>query len=219
MQPDEPRRILHRGCDVLERNRRGVGGQDGVRLGFRFERREQTAFRLNVFEDRLDDHVRARDSVAGNVRKKAVARIANAARVAQAIREQFGRATHCGREPLGILILQGDGQPAQRAPCRDIAAHRARADHMDVRGFEIAFLAECLEPLLQPEEADEIGRRRCFKERRNRRRIGGRNRQRVAIVVDENIEDGVGRRIVLAPGALRHLFSRLRCDQPTHQRV
>ena len=33
-------------------------------------------------------------------------------------------------DPLDALVLQGDGQAAQRAPGRDVAAHDTGADHM-----------------------------------------------------------------------------------------
>ena len=101
----------------------------------------------------------------------------------QPAREQLRRAGHRRREPLGVLVLQRDGQAAQRAPRRDVAAHRAGADHVHVRRLEVAFLAQRLQPLLQPEDADQVGGRRRLEQRRDRRRIGRRHGERVAVVL------------------------------------
>ena len=73
----------HRRRDVLERDARRVGREDRVGLRLRLERREQRALGLEVLEDRLDDHVGARDAVAGDVRDQPVDRVADAARVLQ----------------------------------------------------------------------------------------------------------------------------------------
>ena len=61
-------------------------------------------------------------------------RVAHAARILQALGEELRRARHRGRQPLGVLILQRDRQAAQRAPRGDVAAHRAGADDVHVRG-------------------------------------------------------------------------------------
>ena len=100
--------------------------------------------------------VGARHAVAGDVGDEPVGRIADAARILQALGEELRRARHRRREPLGVLVLQRHREPAQRAPRRDVAAHRAGADDVHVRRLELAVLAERLQPLLQPEHADQV---------------------------------------------------------------
>ena len=77
--------------------------------------------------------VGARDAVAGDVGNQPVGRVADAPRIAQALGEELRRAAHRRREPLRVLVLQRDRQPAQRAPRGDVAAHRAGADDVHVR--------------------------------------------------------------------------------------
>ena len=103
-----------------------------------------------------------------------------------------------GARRFGLLVLQRDRQPAQRAPRGDVAAHRAAADTCTCATFGTAFLAERLQALLQPEDAQQVRRGRALHERQDRRRIVGRRRERVAVVARPQVEDRVGRRIVLA---------------------
>ena len=133
VQADEARRIGQRGRDVLERNARRVRREDRAGLRLALERREQRALGVDVLEDRLDDDVGARDAVAGDVRNQPVGRVANAARILQAIGEQLGCALHRRRQPFRVLVLQRHRQSAQRAPGGDVAAHRAGADDVHVR--------------------------------------------------------------------------------------
>ena len=97
--------------------------------------------------------------------------------------KSFAGALHRGREPRGVLVLQRDGEPAQRAPRRDVAAHRPGADDVHVRAVSAAVvLAERLQPLLQREHADQVaavGRRsnRCIEAGSS-----GGARERIAVV-------------------------------------
>jgi hypothetical protein len=60
-----------------------------IASGFAFfsSAREERTLGVDVLEDRLDDHVGARDAVARDVGQQPVARIARTARVLQAIGE------------------------------------------------------------------------------------------------------------------------------------
>ena len=104
------------------------------------------------------------------------------------------------REPLGVLVLQGHRQAAQRAPGRDIAAHRARADDMHVRiASNSPSLPKRLQPLLQLEHADQVRARSAIAA--DARSTPDRTAARasaIAVVLDPDIEDRVRRRIVLA---------------------
>ena len=74
-----------------------------------------------------------------------------------------------------------------------------------------------LQPFLKLEHADQVARGRRLQEVRDRRRIRRRRRQRVAIVLHPEIENRVGRRIVLAARARRDLLARLRGDERPHR--
>jgi hypothetical protein len=65
-----------------------------------------------------------------------------------------------GRDALRCEILQRHRHAAHRRPRGDVAAHGARADHVQVADRHRRLLAERLQPLLQLEDADEVARRR-----------------------------------------------------------
>ena len=83
--------------------------------------------------------------------------------------------------------------------------------------LEPVFLAQRFQALLQSEQPDQIGGGRRLEERRDRRRIGGRHGERVAVVFHPDVENRVRRGIVLAPRAFGDLLSRLRGDDRAHQ--
>ena len=56
---DQPAGVLERGGDLLDGQRRGVGGEHRAGLQFRLDFREQLLLGFEVFEDRLDHHVGA----------------------------------------------------------------------------------------------------------------------------------------------------------------
>ena len=159
--------------------------------------------------------VGARDAVARDVGNQPVASHRATRRGSRRrSAKSFAGALHRRREPLGILVLQRDREAAQRAPRGDVAAHRAGADDVHVRRLEAAFLAERLQPLLQPEHADQVGGGRRL------RAATGSTPDRTAGTASalpsyfaQILEDRVRRRIVLAPRALRDLLSRLRGDE------
>ena len=80
MQADQATRILERRADLLEWNARRVGGEQRVGLRLRFQRHEQRLLGVEILEDRLDDHVRVRHAVAGDIGNEPVERVAHAAR-------------------------------------------------------------------------------------------------------------------------------------------
>ena len=171
MQSDQTlRRPQHR-RNLLERNTGCVGGQHGIRTRMLFKCGKQRPLGLDVFEDRLNDHIRTRDAVASNVRNQSVRGVADPPRIAQAIGEELGGALHRRRKAFCVLVLQRNPQAAQRAPCGDIATHRPGADHMHMRHVEVPLLAQAFEALLQSENADQVGRGWRAQQGRNRCRI------------------------------------------------
>ena len=85
MQADEPRRVGKGLRDIFERDARRVRRENRLGLRLLFERREQTALRFEIFEDRFDDHVGARNTIAIDIRNKTVGRSACTPLVAQSI--------------------------------------------------------------------------------------------------------------------------------------
>jgi hypothetical protein len=132
MDSHEPRRVLERGGDVGELEARGVGRQDRAGLRQRLQLCEQRALRLQVLEDRLDQHVGLARAIARHVRDQAIERVALARLVAQPPLEQLRGALHRRGDALGRGVLQRDAQAAHRADRRDVAAHHAGADHVHV---------------------------------------------------------------------------------------
>ena len=165
VQPDEPRRVGERRRDFLERDARRVGREQRRRLRLLLDGSEQRPLGLDVLEDRLDDHVGARDAVACDVGNQPVEGVATAARILEPLREELAGPLHRRPEALGVLVLQRHGEAAQRAPGRDVAAHRPGADHVHVVGPGTPLLAEALETLLQAEHADQVLRRRRAEQR------------------------------------------------------
>ena len=191
-----------------------------VGLRLRLDRGEQRALGVEILEDRLDDDVGAGDAVARDIGDQAVgARRARGAGPSAAPSNSFGCAGHRRRDPLRVLVLQRDGQSAQRAPRRDVAAHRAGTDDVHVRGLEIAVLAERLQALLQAEHADQVGggrRLRAAPESTpGRTRAPQARRRRTSPTAREW---RTARDNARAARALRRL-PRLRRDERPHQRI
>ncbi len=179
---------------------------------------EQLALGLEILEDRFDHDVGAARAVPGDVGNQPVGGVADAGFFPQAALEELGRALHRGREALGGLVLQRDRQAAHHAPCGDVSAHHARADHVHVLRFEIAFLAERLHALLEEVDADQVARGVAFDETGDRRWVFGPRRERVTVVFLPEIDDRVGRGVVVGRGARGDLPSRHPGDERPHER-
>ena len=149
-------RVLEVGTDVGELQARGVGREDGAGLGQRLELREQRALGFDVLEDRFDDDIRSGRADARGVRNQSVERIANAARIAQAPLEQCRSTLDRRRQFLGRRVLQRNGNAAHRADGRDVAAHDAGTDDVNMLCLEGRVLAKRLHTLLQEEDADQV---------------------------------------------------------------
>jgi len=57
VETDDTFRPSARGCEVAERERRGVAGHQGTRFGDRSEGAKDTGLGVQVFDDRFDHHV------------------------------------------------------------------------------------------------------------------------------------------------------------------
>jgi hypothetical protein len=123
------------------------------------------------------------------------------------------------RDAFERLVLQCHGEAALCRPGGDVAAHDAGADHVQPVHGHVRFLAEGLQPFLEKEDANKIARGRRADDAVN----DFRSRQGIAVVLLPEVDDGVGRRVVLGPGTGGHLLFGLRGDdgfeQTVHQTV
>ena len=149
--------VVQRGGDVLQRDARRVGAR-GSRPASPWPRAAANSARLASRFSKIASMMtsaRATPSPAtSGIRRSVASRTRRG--VLQALGEELRRARHRRREPPGVLVLQRHRESAQRAPGGDVAAHGAGADDVDVRRLELAVLAQRLQPLLQPEHADEV---------------------------------------------------------------
>ena len=172
------------------------------------------ALRVEVLEDRLDDRRR-------RARRRRRRRPGSAGRVASRTRRGSAAARAKSFAARPIAGASRSAFWSCSVTVRPRSAHHAAMSPPIVPApttctcarLEVAFLAERLQALLQPEHADQVGGGRRLQQRRHRRRIGRRRGERIAVVLHPQVEDRVRRRIVLAPRALRDLLSRLRGDE------
>ena len=207
--------IVQRGGDVLQAQAGGVGRQHGIGPHARFQAGQQSAFGWRILEDGLDHHVRVRGAIALRVRYQPVEGGAAGKRVFQAAFEQLAGAADRGGDPFQRLVLQGDGEAAQRRPGGNVAAHDPGTDHVEAIQREIRFLAEGLQPILEEEQAHQIAGCRRADDTVDQFRRG----QRVATVSRPAIDDGVRGRIMFRPGAAGHLLARLAGDEAFERSV
>ena len=99
-------------------------------------------FTSSVLDDGLDHEVGLRDAVAGHVGDEPVHRRLHEVRLAQAPAVELRGALDRRRDALGAQVLQRDDDSLGRRPGRDVAAHRAGADHVQLAHRLDRFLAE-----------------------------------------------------------------------------
>ena len=202
MDADQAAGILESFAQGLDLDARGIGGEDCVRFELGLELCVQRSLGVCVLEDRLDDHVRIADAVAIHVHFQAGERRGRRCRVLQALVEEGLGAVHGRLNQFRGAILQADRHAAKRRPGGDIAAHDAGADDVHMAEFRGRFSAEALQPVLQQEYAHEIARRGSAHEIAD-----GSCLSLIALgagraVTLPQIENGVGRRILIASHAV-----------------
>jgi hypothetical protein len=197
VQPDEPAGVGKLLRERLQRDARSVRCQQSGGLHARLELRVERLLGFEVLEDGFDDHVRILDARAFHVRLDAPARIRTAARVFHALFEQLVRALDGRLDVFEAAILQRDRETAKRTPRRDVPAHDTGADHVHVADRRCAFATHRLEAILQHEHANEIARRLRGEQMRDRPRLGLVGLLAACAVLRPQVDDGVGRRVVL----------------------
>src|SRR5258706_16052356 len=117
----------------------------------------------------------------------------------ETLAEELRGALDRGRDALGRQVLQRDGEGAHRRPRRDVAAHGTGADDVEMADVGRAALAETLEPLLEREYANQVPRRGMEEEACRRSGMLARHVAHVAAEVLPQVDDRVGRGILVAP--------------------
>jgi hypothetical protein len=110
VQADQTPRIPKTLADALERDARGIGGEQGMLGDARLHLGEQTLLELGLLRDRLDDEVRASQTLAVRVRDQAVPGRANQSGIAQALLEEAMGALHGPSDLIEREVLQGHRQ-------------------------------------------------------------------------------------------------------------
>ena len=204
VQAEQPFGPLQRGAQILQRDARGVGGEDRARLHLWLEAGIDLLLQLQLFRHRLDDEIGVAHALAVHVGHKAVERVADFGRLADDLAEQFGGALDRAGDRLRLHVGECDAHPFIGAPGRDIAAHGAGADDMDMRDL-VAAAGELLHLVAQEEDADQVLRRRRHHQARERAFLGCEHRGLVAAMLLPEIDQGVGRGIMFRGRGLRRL--------------
>ena len=116
----------------LDLDARGIGREHRVRLHARFELRIEGALCLDVLENGLDDDVRERRAFTADVGAQARDGLRRRLRVLQALLQEVPGPIERRLNQLRAAILQGDVDAPKRGPGRDVSAHHAGADHVQM---------------------------------------------------------------------------------------
>ncbi len=212
-QPLRPRQSL---AQLLERDARRVGGENGVGLNLRLDAGEDLALQIENFRHSLDDQVRGGDAFALEIGDQAVERVAHSAAVVAAdLAEQVGGALDRAGDRFRLGVAKADDKSVPRAPCGNVAAHGAGAD--DVDAFAVPFaVGETLEIFPQEKHANEILRGRGDEELRKGRNLRLLHRVRVAAVLLPQIDQRKRRRIVFMRRLFLGFAAHPRGEEPAH---
>ena len=104
MQPHQPLRRLQRRAQILQRNARGVGGEDRARFHFRLKPGIDLLLQLQLFRHRFDDEVGVVDALAVEIGNEPVQRVADIGALAHDLAEQIRCAFHSARNRLRLHV-------------------------------------------------------------------------------------------------------------------
>ena len=128
VQPDQPLRTLQRGAQILQRNARGVGGEDRARLHARLDPGIDLLLQLELFRHRLDDEIGVAHALAVEIGHQAVERVAHVGALADDLAEQSAARLIAPAIGSGFMSGKRHADALMRAPRGDVAAHGAGAD-------------------------------------------------------------------------------------------
>ena len=212
MQAEQPLGLLQRGAQILQRDARRVGGEDRARLHLGLEAGIDLLLQLQLFRHRLDDEIGVADALGLHVRHQPVQRIAHRRALAQDLAEQIGGALDGARDRLRLHVGERHPHILAGAPGGDIAAHRAGADDVNVLDL-VAAAGELLHLLAQEEHADQVLRGRRHHQPRERRLLRTQHRQPVAAMLFPEIDQRIGRGVMLFRRGLGGLAAHPRGEQ------
>jgi len=196
MHADEMIGPLQALAQLLQRNARGVGGENRARLHPRLGRGIDLALELERLRHRLDDEIGEAHALTGEIGDQPVERVADRDALVTDLAVEIGRALDRLGQRLGLHVGERDGEAVPRAPSRDVAAHGAGADDVDAIAGELA-VREALELVAQEERADQVARGVGDHKARERRDLRLLHRLRAAAVIFPKVDQGIGRGIML----------------------
>ena len=129
--PDQSAWFLQWRGNVFDSNARRIRRQYRARLGACFNILEQSAFRIQIFDDRLDDDIGVGNPVARDVANEAPGRVCRSTGRLETLSKQSVCSLKRGPQVFFLAVLHGDPQSLKRRPRCDIAAHDACTDDMN----------------------------------------------------------------------------------------
>ena len=210
VQAGELRRALDVLAQFVQRDRRGIGGQQRIGLQSRLDGLVQLALGVRVLDDRLDHQVGLGDARALQVALEPRRHRRTLALVLDAPGEQRIGACQRGIDEALLAVLQRHLEPLVGRPGGDVAAHHAGTDHVHVPDA-VVLAAQALEPFGEEEDADQVARGRCAGELDHRTALGVQSRlDAAAAAALPHIDQRVGRGILLLACLARDLLGHLR---------
>lgn len=156
MKPDETARVGKGTRNILELERRGVGGEHGARLHLLLKLGEQLLLDVEPLDDRLDHDVGMVHIFALGVGDEARdRRIDRELGAEMALEQALGAGESLGDLRL-VEILKARLHALHHAPGGDVSAHGSGADHMNAAGLKSIFRRIVLQHLRQLEHAAQI---------------------------------------------------------------
>lgn len=212
VQAGKLRRALDVATQVGQRNRRGIGRQQCIRLELRLDRLIQIALGLRVFDDRLDHQVGLRHARAGQVAAQTRRHCRPLGIVLDALGEQLATACQRRIDKTLLAVLQCDVEALVSRPGGDIAAHDADADHMHMANWGYGhagcvLAAQPFQTLGQEEDPDQVACGRRAGEFDHRLAFGRQARLDAATARPlPDVDQGIGRRVMLLARLAPHLL-------------
>ncbi|MNC23885.1 hypothetical protein D3C75_719220 [compost metagenome] len=205
-------RPLQRRCQQIDRNGRGVGGQDGVRPDLPLHLGEHRLLDLGVLDHRLDHQVDLGEIAVRQRRADRVERLGHLRRGQAAllhpIAEQLGRFVEAELDGFLADVLEQDRRALDRRLVGNAAAHDAGAEHggqLHRAGVLVIGAGLALERLVVEEQADQTARHFGLGQLDQPQRL---DLQRLVAAVAGRLLDGLDRlhrRRIVRPGLAGHV--------------
>ena len=205
MQADQPPRIVERRGNILEFQRGRVRCHYGTRLDLGFEIGKQLLLDVEPLNDGFDN-----DVGAGNAFAFRIGNEASACGVVQRFglelaAKEFALRLHAFFELFGADVLQRDFHAGGNTHARDIGTHRAGADNVNTLRFPAKTLGRlCFQKLGQAKHAAQIARSVRYHERCEGFGLGHFQGIEIAAVLFKEIDEAIGRRIMVLARFFRH---------------